>query len=218
MNPVDAITSAETALVIAPPATAGELDELAAELGVSLPEDLRAVLGHTARLDATGIGTIDFTGQTMDYEDRDLFPAGLPIATDGAGNFWVLDLVPAERERAAVIFASHDPPVIVYESDGLAPWLERVLGPGFRPVELTSQPPMLEHDAAIVRDDELRAFASTLEERFVFADLRRPEQGMGLEWGRFGPRTEVRRHGFARLFALASHERRPGLMHRLLGR
>jgi hypothetical protein len=77
---------------------------------------------------------------------------------------------------------------------------------------------MLEHDAALARDEELRAFASTLDERFVFADLRRPEQGIGLEWGRFGPRTEVRRHGFARLFALAPPEQRPGLMHRLLRR
>jgi hypothetical protein len=53
MNPVDAITSAQAALVIAPPATPeelDELDELAAELDVPLPEDLRAVLGLVQRL------------------------------------------------------------------------------------------------------------------------------------------------------------------------
>ena len=46
MNPVDAITSAQAALVIAPPATPEELDELE----VPLPEDLRAVLGLMQRL------------------------------------------------------------------------------------------------------------------------------------------------------------------------
>jgi SMI1/KNR4 family protein SUKH-1 len=218
MDPVDAITSAEVALVIASPAAPDEVEDLAAELGVPLPEELRAVLGHTTRVEGTGVGTIDFTGRAMDYEDRDLFPAGLPIAGDGAGNFWVLDLVPGEHARAAVFFASHDPPVAVYESDGLGPWLRRVLGAAASPIEFSSRPALLDHAAALAGDDELRVFAAALDERYRFADLRSPEPGNGFEWGRFGPRTEVRRHGFARLFALAPPESRPGGLRRLLRR
>ncbi|MFL5927546.1 MAG: SMI1/KNR4 family protein [Gaiellaceae bacterium] len=218
MNPIDAITSAEAALVIAPPATPDELEELEGELAVRFPDELRTLLAHAARIDGGGVGTIDFTGRAMDYEDRDLFPAGLPIAGDGAGNFWVLDLVPAERERATMFFASHDPPVAVRESDGLGSWLERVLRPSPSPIELASRPPLLDRGAALAADDELRAFAATLDERFVFADLRAATPGRGFEWGRYGPRTEVRRHGFARLWALAPPERRPGLMQRRLRR
>jgi SMI1 / KNR4 family (SUKH-1) len=219
MNPVDAITSAGTALVIAPPASPEELERLTTELGVPLPDELRAVLAHTARVDGSGVGTIDFTGRAMDYEDRDLFPAGLPIAGDGAGNFWVLDVVPGAREQVAVFFASHDPPVVVYESDGLGGWLARVLEGAAPPTELASKAPLLEHGAALVTgDDELSAFASALTERFVFADLRSAEPGLGFEWGRFGPRTEVRRHGFVRLFALAPPAQRPGGLRRLFRR
>jgi hypothetical protein len=185
---------------------------------VPIPDELRALLAHTARVDGNGVGTIDFTGRTMDYEDRDLFPAGLPIATDGTGNFWVLDLVPGPRERAAVFFASHDPPVVVYESDDVGGWLARVLDAPVSLPELASSTPLLEHAAVLTGDDELRAFAATLDERFLFVDLRSPGPGLGFEWGRFGPRTEVRRHGFVRLFALAPPAQRPGGLRRLFRR
>jgi hypothetical protein len=38
---------------------------------------------------------------------------------------------------------------------------------------------------------------------------------MGVSWGRFGPRTELRRHGYERLFAHAPPEKKPGLLSRL---
>ena len=218
MDPVDALTSAHAALVIAPPAPPDDVDALATELGTPLPHELGAVLAYTARVDGSGVGTIDFTGRSMDYEDRDLFPAGLPIATDDAGNFWVLDLVTDPHERTAVFFASHDPPVVVYESDDLGGWLARVLDGPVTPPELASSPPLLEHAASLTGDDELRAFAATLDDRFLIADLRSPSPGLGFEWGRFGPRTEVRRHGFVRLFALAPPAQRPGGLRSLFRR
>lgn len=39
---------------------------------------------------------------------------------------------------------------------------------------------------------------------------------MGVSWGRFGPRTELRRHGYERLFAYAPPEKKPGLLSRLV--
>src|SRR5262245_4438855 len=100
---------------------------------------------------------VDLTGATMDYEDRDVFPSGRPIAAAGYGNFWVLDETP---DDAPAFFASHDPPAIVY----LAPC--------------------------------------------VIVDLRNPAPGDGLSWGRLGPRTEARRRGLSRLFALAPSEKK----------
>jgi len=178
-----------------------DIDALAAALGVALPRELRGLLERTAQIEGTAVGTIDLTGATMDYEDRDLFPAGLPIAHDGAGNFWVLDLVP-DAETAAVLFASHDPPLAVYVSGGLAPFLERVSA-GEVPPQTVTPVPTLSHDEALAGDAELRAFASGLDDRFVFGDLRDAEPGAAFEWGSFGPRTEVRRAGFSRVFACA---------------
>ena len=40
---------------------------------------------------------------------------------------------------------------------------------------------------------------------------------MGFSWGRHGPRTELRRHGYERLFAYAPPEEKPGLLRRLFG-
>jgi hypothetical protein len=78
-------------------------------------------------------------------------------------------------------------------------------------------PGTLDHAAARAGDDQLRAFAEELDDRFVFVDLRSPEIGMGFSWGRHGPKTEVRRHGYERLFAYAPPERKPGVLGRLFG-
>jgi len=70
---------------------------------------------------------------------------------------------------------------------------------------------------ALSADDDLRGFAEQLDDRFQIVDLRSPEIGMGFSWGRYGPRTDVRRHGFLRLFAYARPERKPGLVRRIFG-
>ena len=75
---------------------------------------------------------------------------------------------------------------------------------------------MIDHSAALASDDDnLRQFAATLEERFVFVDLRTPEIGMGFSWGRFEPQTQVRRHGYQRLFAHAPPQKKQRLLSRL---
>jgi hypothetical protein len=79
-------------------------------------------------------------------------------------------------------------------------------------------PGVLDRRSALAGDEDLHAFAEALDDRFVFVDLRSPEPGMGFSWGRYGPRTEIRRHGYVRLFAYARPERKPGLLSRLFAR
>jgi hypothetical protein len=79
-------------------------------------------------------------------------------------------------------------------------------------------PGALEHEDALAGDADLRAFASSLDETFQLVDLRSPALGMGFSWGRYGPRTEVRRHGYTRIFAYARPEKKPGLLSRMFGR
>jgi cell wall assembly regulator SMI1 len=235
LDPIEAIREAEHAnlgVELQPPLSQGDIDDLEAEAGAPLPGELRAVLEHTAGIDGTDLDAIDFTGRDMSFEDRDVFPLGHPIAADGFGNFWVLDLTPEETVTAAVFFACHDPPVVLYQSPDLGHFLEET----FRmqaPAETSllddvhedrlfnvwrTNPGTIDHAAALAGDAELSAFAAELDERFTFVDLRSPEIGMGFSWGRHGPRTEVRRHGFERLFAYAPPEKQPGLLSRLFGR
>ena len=72
-------------------------------------------------------------------------------------------------------------------------------------------------DLPLAVDERLSAFAAELDDRFTFVDLRSPPVDMGFSWGRYGPRTDVRRHGHEALFAYAPPAKGPGLLARLFG-
>jgi SMI1/KNR4 family protein SUKH-1 len=215
-------------LALAPPLSADGIARLQEEIGAPLPRELRAALNHTAGIGGTVVDGIDLTGRDMDYEHRELFPLGLPIATDGAGNFWVLDLPPDEGGDAAVFFACHDPPVLLYQSPDLGHFLDQVLQvQALLVAEVRrdslfkvwrANPGTISPADALGGDEALRAFAEELGERYTFVDLRSADVGMGFSWGRYGRHTDVRRHGHERLFACAPPERTPGLLGRLFGR
>ena len=57
------------------------------------------------------------------FELETLLPSGLPIAADGYGNFWVVDLTPDSTEFGPIFYACHDAPIILYQSDSLADFL-----------------------------------------------------------------------------------------------
>jgi len=80
-----------------------------------------------------------------------------------------------------------------------------------------NNPGTIERSAALAVDERLSAFAAELDDRFTFVDLRSPPVGMGFSWGRYGPRTDVRRHGHEALFAYAPPAKGPGLLARLFG-
>jgi hypothetical protein len=241
MNPLDAIGRAQdTRLVdkggdvvefeLAPGFPSADIDGLADELGVPLSGELRALLGHTAGIDNGPLHAIDFTGRSLSFGDPDAFPMGLPIAGDGFGNFWILDLTPDDAETVPVFFACHDPPVILYQSPNIGDFLHEafrmLVPPHASAVDDVHEdrlfnvwrdnPGTLDRSAALAGDEHMSTFAAELDDRFTFVDLRSPPVGMGFSWGRYGPRTDVRRHGHERLFAYAPPEKRPGLLRRLL--
>jgi hypothetical protein len=165
----------------------------------------------------------------MSFEAPEAFPSGLPLAGDGFGNFWILDLTPDEVETAPVFFTCHDPPVILYQSPDISDFLHEafrmLVPPHASAVDDVHEdrlfnvwrdnPGTTERSAALASDERLSAFAGELDDRFTFVDLRSSPVGMGFSWGRYGPRTDVRRHGHERLFAYTAPEKRPGLLRRL---
>jgi cell wall assembly regulator SMI1 len=241
LDPIEAIRRArdaalvdedgnEVVLELAPGLAEPEIDELEAEVGVPLPRDLRALLGHTAGIEGA-LESIDFTGRSLMFEAEDIFPSGLAVAHDGYGNHWVLDLGPEQTDSARVYFACHDAPVILYQSPDLGHFLHETFRMYVPPHESLvddvhedrlfqvwrRSPGTLDHGTALAGDETLRDFAAGLDDSFTFVDLREPEIGMGFSWGRHGPRTTIRRHGYALLFAYAPPEKKPGLLRRLLG-
>jgi hypothetical protein len=220
----------EVVLELAPALSSAEIESLQREIGVTLPRELRTLLEHTTGIEGA-IDGIDFTGRMLGPSFvSEAFPCEFVIAHDGFGNNWVLDLTPRETEAAPVFFACHDAPVLLYQSPDLGHFLHELFRM-FVPPHASlvddvhedrlfkvwrNNPGTLDHTAALEGDDVMRTFAAELDERFLFVDLRSPEIGMGFSWGRYGPRTEVRRHGYERLFAYARREGKPGLLSRLL--
>lgn len=204
-------------LELAPALEAHQIDSLEKEAGQPLPEELRSLLSFCSGIDGCLDG-IDFTGRDMTFAQKEVFPNGIPIARDGFGNFWVLDLTPQTTTTAPVFFACHDAPVILYQCSDIATFLSEVFRMGKPPhkslvddVQKDSLYEVWRKNSGVVDqpaaaaspDSELRAFASALAGHFQIVDLRAASPGMGFSWGRYGPRTEVRRHGYDWIFGYA---------------
>lgn len=207
------------------------IEALEDEIGVTLPGELRDLLSYTTGIDGL-LGSVDFTGRSFDVEIAGIFPWGLPIAGDGLGNFWVVDLTPDRRAVAPVFFGCHDPPVILVQSPSVGHFLHEVFRMHVPPhASLVNDvhedrlfdvwrenPGVLAHaDALTSGDQALADFAATLDDDFEIVDLRFAEVGMGFSWGRHGPRTELRRHGHELLFAYRRPRPRGGRLRRLRG-
>jgi hypothetical protein len=209
------------------------IDAIAARLGVPLPGDLRTLLGAARGIDGLEL-RIDFTGG-QGFGLEDVFPHGQPIAHDHSGNAWVVDCLSEPEPEAAIFFACHDPPVVLWQCRGMATFLHElrrsfdkahhdtsliddVFGDRRRDVWRTNADTVDRRAALDGGDDAVRAFAEALGDEWMVTDLRAPSCGMGFSWGRYGSRTRRRRHGESRIFACAPPERRPGLISRLFGR
>jgi cell wall assembly regulator SMI1 len=218
-------------LELRPPATGGEIPRLEETLPAPLPEEMRAALGVTTGLEhgpLESFSLLDLEGFGLE----EAFPHAYSIANDGYGNYWVLDLLPGDGAWGPVFYACHDPPVIGYQAETIEAFLGDVVAmwrPGRSPVDRMHEeevhriwrdhPGLLTPDGAAGSDDPVLAvFAATLPAEARIADLRRARFGEGFAWGRFGPRTDIRRAGREHLWALIPPEPKPGLLRRLFGR
>jgi cell wall assembly regulator SMI1 len=219
----------EQILKLQPPATEEEIRTLADRLPCPIPDDIRNALRVSKGL-ANGplesFSLVDLEGFGLD----DLLPCAYSIAHDGFGNYWVLDLLPRTTSWGPVFYACHDPAVLAYQSATIEEFLDDVIAmwqAGRRsPIDFVHEDvvnqiwrenpdALTPADLEYSTDVTLRAFAAELSSAAIVIDLRRAALGQGLSWGRFGPKTVVRRAGEERVWALIPPERRPGLLARL---
>ena len=110
-------------LELAPPLSEDEISAFEAELPCKLPREIRELLSRCSGFTGGAVDFVDFTGQDCSFGQEEVFPHGLPIAADGFGNFWVIDLLPTSKTWGPIYFACHDAPVILYQSPGLSHFL-----------------------------------------------------------------------------------------------
>jgi hypothetical protein len=156
-----------------------------------LPDVMRDLLGFARGFTLLG-ERVDFRGEAPS-EFVPEFADGVPIYTDGVGSFWMAHVHPETGEWAPILFVSSDPPVVVIQSRDLADFLEELFNM-FRPGRASAldrvYPISLEiwtqnlgfHRVAELRsstDQALRAFAASLKDEDLIADLRARTIGSG---------------------------------------
>ncbi len=217
-------------LELLPPLEERELAALRARLPCPLPAEVEELVRFSRGFANGPLEEFEFAGiPGGEFDLEALLPHALALAHDGYGNFWVVDLTARSTSWGPIDYLSHDPAVLVHQCDGLAHFIGEVLRFANPPHESEldqvheeasrviwrENPGLLSFDeCSSSADPELRAFARTLDESYALVDLRRARTGEGLSWGRYGPRTVVRRHGDERIFAYQKKTR----LQRMLGR
>jgi hypothetical protein len=218
-------------LELKPALKSHEIERFASTLPCPLPLEVRELLEFTSGFE-TGFD-VDFAGGGFSLGCEDIFPNAHPIAADGFGNFWVIDLWPDSKAWGPIYYHSHDAPVILFQSQTLVQFLEEFLNMYRAPFKSAiadvhddrlfdvsrKNPVEMTFDEALASPDgEFVKFAKDLGSDWLFADLRGAAVGMGFSWGRFGPYTEVKRMGQAPVFAYKGPKKNPGLISKLFGR
>ena len=217
------------ALELLPGLSDRELQDFAEQVPCLIPPEIAELLGACRGFYGT-VEQVDFTGKDLAFEFEAAFPYGLPIAADGYGNFWVVDLQSGMTTWGPIFFACHDAPVILYQAGSLEQFL-RELFRMFEPPHQSlicdvhedrlarvwqTNPGVLAHEQCLRSEDPiLSAFARELDESFQILDLRLARPGDGFSWGRYGPRTQIRRFGTHPVFA---YQKPKSIISRLLGR
>jgi len=219
---IDRARASGRAVAIDPPMSPEHIVDLEARFGTAVPPEIRRACPTCAGFSLDDI-RVQFGGQEP-FEFESAFPRGLPIAADGAGNFWVVD-VASDGSWGPLFFVAHDPPVIVVQAADIASFIDQVFGAreGGEVAEpfVTEigkrNPNVITHERALSSADAiLRDFAQQLGPNFVITDLRDATPGNGFVWGLAGPNTEVRRAGNELLFA--TEQKKRGFLSRLLSR
>lgn len=212
-----------------PGLTAIEIDQLANELGVSIPPEIQELLLFSRGFEH--IQEVDLSGVCDGTDAGDFFTSYLSISEDGFGNHWVIDLTAGVW--GPIYYVCHDPPVVVYQSTNLDEFFRACIQMGItpeqNPIDQVSDPLAFEvwsknpglipqPECETSNDPEISAFAQELDAMWFIRDLRNPKPGDGFSWGKFGPETLVKRHGKLPIFAIRKPEPKPGFFARLLGK
>jgi hypothetical protein len=216
-------------LDLLPGLSRAEMRDFARRVPCLVPEEIVELLGACGGLEGI-IDQVDFAGRLATFEFEAAFPYGLPLATDGFGNFWIIDLHPNSWKWGPIYFVCHDAPVILYQSDTLSEFLIemfRMVEPPHesliddvhedRPARVwRTNPGVLSYEQCLRSEDPvLSAFAGELDDTFRVVDLRNARPGEGFSWGRYGPNTQIRRFHSHAVFA---YQKPKSIVSRLLGR
>ncbi len=117
-----------------PALTEPELELLEARMPCPIPPDISELLRFTNGFNVGGgIEEVGFSGLQGGFGMEEIFPHSIPLAADGFGNYWVLDLTSESRSWGPIFYACHDAPVIVYRTDSPLHFVQEAIRFGNKP-------------------------------------------------------------------------------------
>jgi SMI1/KNR4 family protein SUKH-1 len=178
-----------------PGLTREEVDEFGRSLPVPPSDDERDLLEFCSGIEGT-LEQVDFTGRSFgDGFGLDFpLPHGLPIAHDGYGNFWAVDLQPGSDSWGPIYFCCHDAPVILLQAPTILQFVSEMFKMYIPPHKSAvddvhedrlfevwrKNPGVIPHATALLSPDaDIRSFAAGLDAGFDLIDLRDAPIGMG---------------------------------------
>ena len=179
-----------------PPLSEEELRTFESSLPCRITEEMQELLQFSRGFDGVLSDGIDFAGVRFGLEGA--FPHARELASDGFGNFWVVDMTSDSTSFGPIFYACHDAPVIVYQTDSLLHFLKEVVRFVNRPwkseiddvhekftTRIWRDNPCIKSFAECVAngDVELKTFAESLDDSWEFADLRYPKLRDGYSGG-----------------------------------
>src|SRR5216684_3612608 len=127
-------TESTTYFSLLPALTEPELELLEARMPCPIPPDISELLRFTNGFNVGGgIEEVGFSGLQGGFGMEEIFPHSIPLAADGFGNYWVLDLTSESRSWGPIFYACHDAPVIVYRTDSPLHFVQEAIRFGNKP-------------------------------------------------------------------------------------
>nr|WKN38458.1 SMI1/KNR4 family protein [Tunicatimonas sp. TK19036] len=192
----------------------------------SLPIEIEDLLRFTRGFDFFGFEEVTFDGIGF-FGFEEFFPDSCQLASDGLGNFWIVD-IDKTGNWGNVFYVCHDPPVVVKHSQHLSELISHIdeFGRiGSRSnldiihkktvMEIWSNSEgVIKKEIALTSDKELQDFAESLPYNFQIADLRNAPNGKGFAYGKVKIESVIR-HDTELLWAF---EKKKGFFSRLFSK
>lgn len=170
-----------------------------------LPSEIIELLGFARGFEFQPMEEIRFdTYGHFGFEE--MFPHSIPLAGDGFGNFWILD-IDSNGNWNEVYYVCHDPAVVVKHSENLTDFIGHVDDFGLR---LADSHLDTIHEKTVMdiwqakygimeKNDKDYNFPESinrqLPEVFMTADLIDMPVGTGFFWGKYGANAKIIRVG-----------------------
>lgn len=178
-----------------------EIEEYKAKLPSQyLPKDIEELLMFCRGFEFYGLDEVRFDSYG-EFGFEELFPNSIPLAGDGFGNFWLLD-IDSKGNWNSVYYVCHDPAVVVKHSENINQFIEHIDELGRFGQESNLD---IIHEQVVFniwqekfgimeqneKDYDFEKTQIDIPEMYLIADLTDKPIKTGFPWGKSGPKTKI---------------------------